>query len=89
MILEANILDQASFALANAVATKMIGQLSDIVGKLSSFVDFIVANDTSYAEATVAIGSAAKNLNYINKALSSVATKLLSLTLTQTQPPIT
>lgn len=81
-VLEANVTDQVSSLLAEAVAEKTLGKLSAAVDKLNSSADFISANDSSRAETSLTLNSVTKDLDRIASTLSNAVSKI------QAPPPL-
>ncbi|KAG5348997.1 hypothetical protein C0989_006658, partial [Termitomyces sp. Mn162] len=61
-LLDANITDQVSSTLADAIATRTTERLERLVGKLGTTADFLAANDTKAAKSTLALKAMANKL---------------------------
>ncbi|KAG5350241.1 hypothetical protein C0989_011980 [Termitomyces sp. Mn162] len=75
-LLEANVTDNMSDILAEAVAAKASKHLEIIADKLSSSAEFIMAGDASRAESTLTLRNTTESLKGVARLLDNTASKL-------------
>lgn len=75
-ILEADIADRVSDTLAAAVASKATDRLEGLIGKLGTSIEFLSANDTKRAEATLSIEGSSSTLSGLTTSLGVMVNRL-------------
>ncbi|KAG6894405.1 hypothetical protein C0993_011606 [Termitomyces sp. T159_Od127] len=84
-LLEDDITDQ--LAIADAVASKVLVQISTVTNKLASSSEFAEATSTAQAETTLALKDVSVQLASVTTLLNSIATKLTSTPPMETKTP--
>ncbi|KNZ78645.1 hypothetical protein J132_11086 [Termitomyces sp. J132] len=74
-LLEADIMDQILSSLADAITTKTMGRLSNLVKKLSTMAEFLAANDAQRAESTLTLKLTSETLAGVSSLLDAMASK--------------
>ncbi|KAG6878484.1 hypothetical protein C0992_008044 [Termitomyces sp. T32_za158] len=77
-LLDADITDHVSSTLSDAVATKALGCFAGLAEKLNTVTNFLVANDTSRVESTLALKTTTETLEGVTTTLNTLATRLTS-----------
>ncbi|KAG5349626.1 hypothetical protein C0989_002689 [Termitomyces sp. Mn162] len=75
-LLKADVMDQVSNVLAEAITSKALGRLSGLVEKLGSMAKFLTANDTQRVKSTLALKSMSETLAGVSSSLDAMAFKL-------------
>ncbi|KAG5352166.1 hypothetical protein C0989_003471, partial [Termitomyces sp. Mn162] len=75
-LLNANVTDHISDALANAIATKTLNCISSLVNKLKSTMDFLTANNAKQAKSMLTLRAMSKTLEEVSTSLDALASKL-------------
>ncbi|KAG5350622.1 hypothetical protein C0989_010093 [Termitomyces sp. Mn162] len=74
-LLEADVMDQISSSLADAIMTKTMGRLSDLVKKLGTMAKFLTANNAQRAESTLTLKLTSETLAGVSSLLDAMASK--------------
>ncbi|KAG6876298.1 hypothetical protein C0993_004189, partial [Termitomyces sp. T159_Od127] len=77
-LLDANITDHISDSLTQAVATKAIDCIGDLIKKLEILIDFLVTNNAKHTKSSVELREAVKKLEGVTSLLDTLASKLVS-----------
>ncbi|KAF8055947.1 hypothetical protein FPV67DRAFT_1536105 [Lyophyllum atratum] len=75
-LLEDDITDNISEALADAVASKALARIESATDKLTTSAAFLAATETKQAETTLALSTVSSQLENVTASLDSLATKL-------------
>ncbi|KAG5348795.1 hypothetical protein C0989_008103, partial [Termitomyces sp. Mn162] len=74
-LLKVDITDQILSSLADAIMTKTMGRLSNLVEKLSTMARFLAANNSQRAESTLALKSTSETFAGVSSLLDTMASK--------------
>ncbi|KNZ72744.1 hypothetical protein J132_01948 [Termitomyces sp. J132] len=86
-LLETDITNHVSNALAEAVTRKTVDRIGELVEKLGSMANFLAANNAKYTESILALKATSNTLAGVSFSLDMLASKLASPTPATTQSP--